>query len=69
MATIKLTELRPAGSDLFEDSESFLNELTNDDINTEVYGGLALSISTKASPTIFVQITPAFPKFTIVVDP
>jgi hypothetical protein len=40
MATIKLTELRPAGSDLFEDSESFLNELTNDDINTEVYGGL-----------------------------
>jgi hypothetical protein len=27
MANIKISELRPAGSELFQDSESFLNEL------------------------------------------
>jgi hypothetical protein len=27
MANIKITELRPAGIELFQDSESFLNEL------------------------------------------
>ncbi len=29
MASIKISELRPAGSELFQDSESFLNELTD----------------------------------------
>lgn len=66
MATIKLTELRPAGSELFEDSETFLNELTNDELNTDVYGAFALSISTQESNSIFVQITPPFPKITII---
>ncbi len=29
MASIKISELRPAGSELFQDSESFLNELSD----------------------------------------
>ncbi len=39
MASIKLTELRPAGSELFNDSESFLNELNDQDMSTLVTGG------------------------------
>lgn len=29
MASITISDLRPAGSELFQDSESFLNELTD----------------------------------------
>ncbi|MFM7371368.1 MAG: hypothetical protein ACKO2Z_26965 [Sphaerospermopsis kisseleviana] len=36
MASIKLSELQVAGSELFQDSESFLNEMS--DANS-VYGG------------------------------
>ncbi len=39
MASIKLTELRPAGSELFNDSESFLNELNDQDMSTLLTGG------------------------------
>lgn len=39
MASIKVSELRPTGSELFQDSESFLNEL-NDRDTTSVMGGL-----------------------------
>lgn len=38
MANIKISELRPAGSELFQDSESFLNEL-NDQATSVVFGG------------------------------
>lgn len=38
MATISIKELRPAGSTFFSDSESFLNELS-DDVLTDVNGG------------------------------
>jgi hypothetical protein len=37
MASIKLNDLSPAGSDLFADSESYLSDLTEDDL--EVHGG------------------------------
>ncbi len=38
MASIKLSELQVAGSELFQDSESFLNEMS--DVNSiAVYGG------------------------------
>ncbi|MBD2002731.1 MULTISPECIES: hypothetical protein [Cyanophyceae] len=33
MATIKITNLHPTGSELFHDSESYLNELTDDELN------------------------------------
>ncbi len=39
MAEIKLSELRPAGSKLLEDSESFLNELNDRELEN-VVGGL-----------------------------
>lgn len=38
MATIKLSELQIAGSELFQDSESFINDL-NDAASISVHGG------------------------------
>jgi hypothetical protein len=42
MSHINISELKPIGSDLFYDSESFLNELTDEDI-TSVAGGMVIS--------------------------
>lgn len=42
MAVIDISELHPAGSQLFQDSESFLNELTDDEI-VGLEGGLNLT--------------------------
>ncbi|MBR8837057.1 MAG: hypothetical protein DSM106950_24405 [Stigonema ocellatum SAG 48.90 = DSM 106950] len=39
MAVIKISELRPTGSELFQDSESFLNELTSVQEVGKVIGG------------------------------
>ncbi|MDF5706646.1 MAG: hypothetical protein PUP90_02920 [Nostoc sp. S4] len=38
MATIKISDLRPAGSDFFMDSESYLNELTDEELSL-THGG------------------------------
>ncbi|MDZ8109384.1 MAG: hypothetical protein RM338_27665 [Nostoc sp. DedQUE12a] len=38
MANIKINNLSPAGSELFQDSESFLNELTDAELGTR--GGI-----------------------------
>ena len=41
MASIKISNLQPAGSEFFNDSESFMNELTDSEIaNTQ--GGLTI---------------------------
>ncbi|AFY49417.1 hypothetical protein Nos7524_3630 [Nostoc sp. PCC 7524] len=37
MASINLTELQATGSDLFQDSESFLQEMTS--LEDSIYGG------------------------------
>ncbi|BAU13088.1 hypothetical protein LEP3755_36250 [Leptolyngbya sp. NIES-3755] len=37
MPTIKIDHLQPAGAELFQDSESYLNELSSED--TRVVGG------------------------------
>ncbi|MDZ8241875.1 MAG: hypothetical protein RMZ69_32860 [Nostoc sp. ChiQUE01a] len=50
MATIKIHDLSPAGSELFQDSESFLNELTDEELG--VNGGLRI-----ASVTVTVTVT------------
>ncbi|KYC37646.1 hypothetical protein WA1_40000 [Scytonema hofmannii PCC 7110] len=42
MASIKIVELRPAGSELFQDSESFLNELNERDM-LGLEGGFAFN--------------------------
>ncbi|NEQ87242.1 MAG: hypothetical protein F6K26_46615 [Moorea sp. SIO2I5] len=39
MSSIKIAELRPAGSELFQDSESFLNELSEAQEMDMVLGG------------------------------
>ena len=39
MASIKINNLQPAGSDLFSGSENYLNELTNQELNI-VNGGI-----------------------------
>ncbi|NEO73672.1 hypothetical protein [Moorena sp. SIO3H5] len=41
MSTIKIAELRPAGSELFQDSESFLNELSDGQEMNMVLGGFS----------------------------
>lgn len=38
MATIAISDLRPTGSDLFLDPESFLNDLTDGELNS-THGG------------------------------
>jgi hypothetical protein len=38
MATIKISELRPVGAELFQDSESFLDELNSQEM-TAIAGG------------------------------
>jgi Ca2+/Na+ antiporter len=35
MAYITISDLRPAGSDLFVDSESFMSELTDDELGLQ----------------------------------
>jgi hypothetical protein len=55
MANIKLHDLSPVGSEFFQDSESFLNELTNDEL-VGVQGGL-LSITLTITVTITLTLT------------
>ncbi len=39
MATINISDLRPAGSDLFSDSEGYMSELGDSEFDS-IYGGL-----------------------------
>ncbi len=39
MAKIKVRDIKPTGTDLFEDSESFLNEVSSDEIE-QTFGGM-----------------------------
>ncbi len=43
MASIKISELRPAGVELFQDSESFLNEIGEQEMG--ITGGYTAAIS------------------------
>ncbi len=55
MAEIKLSELRPAGSELLEDSESFLNDLNDRDLENVVGGlfdGTIASVATQNSVSV-----------------
>jgi lactobin A/cerein 7B family class IIb bacteriocin len=44
MAAIAIKDIRPVGTELFIDSESFLNDLTADEL-TSVHGGIAQIIA------------------------
>ena len=54
MASIKLSDLRPAGVELFQDSESFLNELGDRELS--VSGGLVV-VGNISQATISVGIS------------
>jgi len=45
MAKITISELRPAGADLFADSESFMHELNEQEI-ADILGGDGIVIGT-----------------------
>ncbi|NEO35936.1 MAG: hypothetical protein F6J90_06185 [Moorea sp. SIOASIH] len=45
MSNLKISELRSAGSELFHDSESFLNELTDQQEIDSVLGGFHIPFS------------------------
>lgn len=55
MARIKLNDLSPIGSELFQDSESFLNELSSEEL-IGVQGGF-LSITLTITVTITITFT------------
>ena len=59
MAFIKLNELRPAGSELFQDSESYLNELNDQEIANTFGGdgGSDLNISAISQVSLSVGIS------------
>ena len=46
MAAIQINDLRPVGSELFNDSESFLQELSTEDINEVLGGGVVIILLT-----------------------
>lgn len=52
MASIKIHDLSPVGSALFQDSESFLNELTDEELGAR--GGQAASLTVTVSVTLSV---------------
>ncbi|AFZ35760.1 hypothetical protein Sta7437_2212 [Stanieria cyanosphaera PCC 7437] len=56
MANIKLSELNPVGSELFQDSENFLNELNDQEMDA-VMG--AATVNTVASQSIGTQASQA----------
>ena len=51
MASIKISELHPAGSDLFSDSESYMNELSEGEIGG-IQGGMTPLLITLCTPFI-----------------
>jgi hypothetical protein len=60
MAVICIDDLRPAGSELFLDRESFLNELS-DELTEGVHGGITpVTPATPASPQIGAAAVGAF---------
>ncbi|MGB6297882.1 MAG: hypothetical protein WBF90_17095 [Rivularia sp. (in: cyanobacteria)] len=59
MASIKISELRPVGSELFVDSESFLNELNDQEISATVGAGTVASVVSQASISVGISILSA----------
>ena len=53
MAEIKLSELRPAGSELLQDSENFLNELNEREIENVVGGNTIASAVSQVSAQLW----------------
>ena len=57
MAVIKISELSPAGSELFQDSESFLNDLSEREVGAiEGARGFVFSAGVSAAISITAQV-------------
>ena len=52
MAQLKITELNPAGSELFQDSENFLEELSDRELNLMAGGMDINSVVTQNSASV-----------------
>ena len=52
MAEIKLSQLRPAGSELLQDSESFLNELNERELENVVGGSTIISVASQNTVSV-----------------
>ncbi|BAU13089.1 hypothetical protein LEP3755_36260 [Leptolyngbya sp. NIES-3755] len=59
MASIKISELRPVGSELFQDSESFLNELNDRDLDIRGGGDVNISVLSQFTASIGISIKTA----------
>jgi hypothetical protein len=44
MASIKISDLKPAGSELFSDSESYMSELGDSELGIINGGGISLAV-------------------------
>lgn len=63
MAKLKINDIKRTGAELFDDSESFMNELVNDDLG-QVLGGQVVNpdvIKTVVEPTEFSSIRTTIP--------
>jgi hypothetical protein len=58
MATINITDLHTTGADLFSDSESYLNELMDDELNL-THGGFTFAIPTSPVCAVALSVTVA----------
>jgi len=47
MATINISDLRPAGSELFYDSETFMTDLVNSELGEVFGGGITQAITSR----------------------
>jgi hypothetical protein len=53
MANIKVNDIKPAGTELFDDSESFMNNLSDSEINNILGGGLLRFSRREVETSIF----------------
>jgi hypothetical protein len=54
MSTIKISDLHPTGSELFSDSESYMNELSNSEFET-IAGGITPTTPACAAGAVFIS--------------
>jgi hypothetical protein len=52
MATIKIADLSPVGSEFFADCESYLNELTDDELNMTQGGSTPFCLVTLVTAAV-----------------
>lgn len=61
MATIAISDLHFSGSEFFSDSESYLDEITNQELNS-IQGGVALKFVAIKTIVPFPITCPPFPE-------